>query len=72
MCMRLSKAARSGGASMAATPTGATVIRRPDAVNGGLDGMMAGGHCCASTSAGRGDESVGGDDEVWEERKIEQ
>ena len=62
MCMRLSKAARSGGASPAATPTGAAVIRRPDAVDGGLDDMMAGGNRSALTSAGRGDESVGGDD----------
>ena len=72
MCMRLSKEARSGGAKPAATPTGAAVIRRPDAVDGGLDDMMAGGNRSALTSAGRGDESVGGDDEVPEERKIEQ
>ena len=52
--------------------TGTAVIRRLDVVDGELDNMMARGNRSASTSAGREDESIGGNDEVWEERKIEQ
>ena len=72
MCMRLSKAARSGGASPTATPMGAAVIRRPDAIDGGFDDMLAGGISSALTSAGKGDESVGGCDEVGGGQKTEE